>query len=210
VLGEELRPGLRAWTTPHPEWPRPVRSFALVGSERLVLIDPLLAGEGWDRLDALHQGNDLEILLTIHWHARSAAAIRERYPEARVSAWSGDRGQVEERVALDATFETAEELPGGLVAIAAAPREEVVLWDPGHAALIAGDVLLGDGEAGEEGSPSEGLHLCPESWLPGEDAGAKLRNSLRAALELPIELVLPSHGEMVLSDGRTALERVLG
>ncbi len=210
MLGEELKPGLRAWTSFHEEWGKQVRSFAIVEDEQLTLVDPLLPGDAWDELAATRGERALEVLLTIHWHARSAAEIRERHPGTRVRAWGGDQARVEERVGLDGVFEAGEEMPGGLVAIHAAPREEVVFWDAPHGALIAGDVLLGDGEAGEEGASAEGLHLCPESWLPGDDAVATLREMMRGLLDLPIELVLPSHGAPVLTDGRAALERALG
>jgi hypothetical protein len=209
MLGEELRPGLRAWTTFHEEWDKDVRCFAIVEDERLTLIDPLIGDDAWDDLAATRGERALEILLTIHWHARSTAQVRERHPDVRARAWSGDRARTEERVELDGVFEVGDELPGGLVAIHAAPREEVLFWDAPHAALIAGDVLLGDGEAGDEGAPSEGLHLCPESWLPGDDAVAKLRSTMRGLLDLPIDLVLPSHGAQVLVEGRSALERAL-
>jgi hypothetical protein len=38
---------------------------------------------------------------------------------------------------------------------------------------------------------------------------ADLRAALLPLLELPVEMVLVSHGEPVLSDGHTALERAL-
>jgi glyoxylase-like metal-dependent hydrolase (beta-lactamase superfamily II) len=203
MLGEELRPGLRAWTADHEEWENPVRSFAIVTPERLVLIDPLLEGDRWEELDATRGERSLDVLLTIHWHARSATAIRERHPDVQVWAFEPDLDEVTARTTVDRTFEAGEELPGGLVAFAAVPRAEVVLWDAPHAALIAGDVLLGDGEEGE------GLHLCPESWLHAENGGAALRASLRPVLDLPVELVLTAHGALVLGDGAEALRAAI-
>jgi hypothetical protein len=204
MLGEELRPGLRAWTTYHEEWEQPVRSFAIVTPERLALIDPLLAGDQWDELDATRGERALDVLLTIHWHVRSVAAIAERHPGATVWAYSRGRGSiVDDGVTVDRTFEPGEDLPGGLVAIHAAPRTEVVYWDAPHAALIAGDVLLGDGELGD------GLHLCPDSWLHDPDGPAQLRATLRPVLDLPVEVVLPSHGEPVLADGAEALRAAI-
>ncbi len=203
MLGEELRPGLRTWTAFHDEWEKEVRGFAIVGAERLVLIDPLLVGDQWDALGAVRSGS-LDVLVTIHFHARSAAEIRERHPVAKVWGYAPDREEIEKRTPVDRAFEAGEALPGGLTAIAAPPRTEVVFWDPAHAALIAGDVLLGDGEEGER------LHLAPEDWMGGDGAHATLGAALSPALDLPVELVLTAHGEMVLEDGVAALREALG
>jgi hypothetical protein len=62
---------------------------------------------------------------------------------------------------------------------------------------VAGDVLLG--------GP---LRICPDSWVGKAGQGA-VREALRPALELPIERVLVSHGEPVLTGGRAALESAL-
>jgi glyoxylase-like metal-dependent hydrolase (beta-lactamase superfamily II) len=204
VLGEELRPGLRTWTAYHEEWEKHVRGFAIVESDRVVLIDPLLADDQWEGLEAMRGAASLDVLATIHYHARSAAAIRERHPDATIWAYAPDRDEMEERTPVDRTFEAGKDLPGGLVALAAPPRPEVVLWDRVHAALFSGDALLGDGEEGD------GLHLCPPSWLHDEDGLATLREGLAPVLDLPVELVLTAHGEMVLGDAPAALRRALG
>ncbi len=88
----------------------------------------------------------------------------------------------------------ATTLPAGLVALEARPRSEVILWEPRSRALIVGDALLGDGEKGA------GLHTCPASWLPESTDLDDLRAALRPALDLPVELILTSHGAPVLSD----------
>jgi glyoxylase-like metal-dependent hydrolase (beta-lactamase superfamily II) len=203
VLGEELRPGLRTWTAYHEEWEKHVRGFAIVGSERLVLIDPLLAGDQWDELAAMRGQSGLDVLLTIHWHARSTVEIRKHHPDAAVWGYSPDREEIERRTPIDRGFEAGDPLPGGLVAIAAPPRSEVVFWDPAHAALFSGDALLGDGEEGK------GLHLAPKSWLGGDGSHATLRAALAPVLELPVELVLTAHGEMVLGGAPAALRDAL-
>jgi glyoxylase-like metal-dependent hydrolase (beta-lactamase superfamily II) len=177
---------------------------AVRAPRRLVLIDPLLVGaEQWAALAETLGERDLDVLLTIHWHARSAAEIAARYPRARVWAHSRDRAAVARRVEPTDTFAVGEELPGGLVAIAGRPRTEVVFWDAAHRALIAGDVLLGDGERGA------GLHTCPASWLPQSTGVEALRESLRPALDLPVELVLVSHGASVEAAAKQELERAL-
>jgi hypothetical protein len=90
---------------------------------------------------------------------------------------------------------------GGLQAHGTARGNEVVLFLPERRALVAGDVLLGDGD-GE-------LRLCPESWLPTGVGQRELRTSLLPLLELPIDRVLVSHGRSVLREGSSALRRVL-
>jgi glyoxylase-like metal-dependent hydrolase (beta-lactamase superfamily II) len=205
MLGEELRPGLRTWTAHHEEWKQEVRSVALVAPDRLVLVDPLLVGEDhWTALDETLGDRELDVLLTIHWHARSAAEIVARHPRARIWANSRGRAAVARRVEPTDVFKTGDELPGGLVAIAGRPRTEVVFWDPAHRALIAGDVLLGDGE-GE----TPGLHTCPASWLPDSTGLPELRESLAPVLDLPVELVLVSHGAPVTAGAPAALSRAL-
>jgi glyoxylase-like metal-dependent hydrolase (beta-lactamase superfamily II) len=204
ILGEEIRPGLRTWTAYHDEWEKHVRGFAIVESERLVLIDPLLAGDQWDDLDAMRVHSGLDVVLTIHFHARSTAEIRERHPDAKVWAFAPDREEIEKRTPVDRSFEAGENLPGGLVAIAAPPRQEIVLWDAAHQALIAGDVLLGDGEEGSH------LHLAPEGWMGGDGSQATLSEALAPVLDLPVELVLTAHGEMVLGSAPEALRQALG
>jgi glyoxylase-like metal-dependent hydrolase (beta-lactamase superfamily II) len=202
VLGGELRPGLWRWTAHHEEWKKEVASVAVVGDDDLVLIDPLLVGDQWDLLGPAVGDRRLHVLLTIHWHARSAAEVVSRFPGARVWAHSRNRAAIARRVAITDVFRTGDPLPVGLVAIEARPRSEVLLWEPRSRALIAGDALLGDGERGE------GLHTCPAGWLPQSTDLADLRRSLRPALDLPVELILPSHGAPVLTDAGRALAAV--
>ena len=70
-------------------------------------------------------------------------------------------------------------------------------WIPKHATLVAGDVLLGDGDGR--------VRMCPESWLPERTTHALLAESLRPLVDLAVERILVSHGEPVLRDGRAAL-----
>jgi hypothetical protein len=56
------------------------------------------------------------------------------------------------------------------------------------------------------------LRICPDSWLrylASGMTGEELRAALRPLQELPIELVLVSHGEPVLAGAREALARAL-
>ena len=70
------------------------------------------------------------------------------------------------------------------------------LWIPEHYALIVGDSLM-YGKA------------IPDEWLEGmsrDDYNAKLR----PLLDLPIELLLPTHGDPVVDDAPGALRRAIG
>jgi len=201
VLGEELRPGLWRWTAYHEEWKKEVAAVAVASDSELVLIDPLLAGDQWQQLEQGLGQRQLHVLLTIHWHARSAAEVAERFDGARIWAHSRNRAAVGRRTPVTDVFRLGDDLPAGLAPIEARPRSEVLFWEPRSRALIVGDALLGDGEKGD------GLHTCPASWLPASTNLDELRESLRVALALPLELVLPSHGAPVLADAGRELAR---
>jgi glyoxylase-like metal-dependent hydrolase (beta-lactamase superfamily II) len=203
VLGEEACPGIWRWTAPHEEWKKEVASFAVEAASELVLIDPLLVGDHWEQLDEAAVDRQLHVLLTIHWHARSAADVAARKRDARVWAHSRNRAAVARRSPVTDVFRSGEQLPAGLVAMEARPRSEVLFWEPRSRALIAGDALLGDGERGA------GLHTCPASWLPQPNSLADLRSALEPALDLPVEVVLPSHGAPVLKGAKRELERAI-
>jgi hypothetical protein len=99
------------------------------------------------------------------------------------------------------SFRPDDVLPGGIVPLRTGRANEVVYWLPHHRSLVPGDALLGDGKSG--------IRLCPESWLPEGRTRADLAASLRPLLELPVERVLLSHGEPVLTNAREALAAAL-
>jgi glyoxylase-like metal-dependent hydrolase (beta-lactamase superfamily II) len=195
---DALRPGLWRWTTRHPDWvpaaqpgspadwPPEVGSVAHAAEDALVLIDPLVPEELWPRLDRLvaRHGPRVAVLTTIGWHRRSRDEVASRY---------------------DATTSRARSsLPRGVETIPLRGFGETMVWLPGPRALVPGDRLLGDGAGG--------LRLCPESWLrylTRKPSLSELREALLPLLELPVELVLTSHGEPVLKRGRDALARAL-
>jgi hypothetical protein len=155
-----------------------------------VLIDPLLpSDEERERalaaLDELaEQSGAVSILTTIGFHRRSRDELANRY---RAS-----------------TSRARNALPSGVETIPLRGLGETMVWLPEHRALVPGDRLLGDGVGG--------LRLCPQSWLGYLGTGvtlAELREALRPLLELPIEIVLVSHGEPVLEGGGEALRRAL-
>jgi hypothetical protein len=72
--------------------------------------------------------------------------------------------------------------------------EERFLWLPSERAVVAGDSLPNGGEV-------------PDAWLdvPREE----YRRRLRPLLDLPIELVLPTHGDPVTEDAHAKLAQAL-
>jgi glyoxylase-like metal-dependent hydrolase (beta-lactamase superfamily II) len=212
VQVEQLRPGLWRWTGLHPDWTpdeggpegweQEVGSVYYEAPDAVVLIDPLVppedAEEFWAALDRdiERAGQPVHVLLTVFWHGRSSRAIADRYG---AEIWAHEKAlQVERReVEPTRTFTFDETLPGGVEPRDAVRFDEAILWIPEHGALVFGDVVLG--------SP---LRLCPESWL-GESTHAELKEALWPLRELPVELVLPSHGSPVTTNGRAAFARLL-
>ena len=216
----ELRTGLWWWTAPHPDWTpdeggpdgweQEVSSYFYAARDALLLFDPLVppeetedAGRFWDALDRdVGEHGAPHVLLTVYWHARSAQAILDRYEGTRVWAHDREASEARKRVALTDTFRPGDALPGGVEARETPRGGEILFWLPEHAALVAGDVLLGvDGGA---------IRVCPDSWLGPNASPADVREDLRALLDLPVERVLLTHGEPVLENAREALERALG
>ena len=228
MLMSELRPGLRRWTAEHPDapadgwtsddgvhWGRDVGCVYLETTDALVLIDPLAPPRGtaeatsfWRTLDedTARIGGSPDILLTLasEWlsHVRSAPEVRERYSDSRLWAPIGAKEEMLKRTtAVTDWFAPGDELPGGIRAFGTAFRGEVVLWLPEQRALVPADVI--------NGGPDNTLVLLPDEWLDEGVTPQRHRDALRPLLELPIEMVLVSHGEPVLSNGHAALARAL-
>jgi glyoxylase-like metal-dependent hydrolase (beta-lactamase superfamily II) len=151
-----------------------------------VLIDPLDPPP-----DVRHAEH---VLIAVYWHGRSTSDVDAKrvWTPKRSARPLRNRG-----IGVTDVFHNGDELPGGIRAFQTARAAEVVYWLPEQSAVAVGDVLLG--------SP---LRLCPERWL-GKQTHDDLRAVLQPLLELPIERVLVSHGEPVLSDGGKALAAVL-
>jgi glyoxylase-like metal-dependent hydrolase (beta-lactamase superfamily II) len=169
----------------------------------MLLVDPIVPAPDvererfWQALDRdARRVGPPRILLTCAWHARSSAAILGRYPEASVWVHADGADRLPEGLV------PADTLPGGVLPIDGfVGRGEVLLWLPGHKALVCGDTLLGRGPYG--------VSLCPQSWL-GDADPASVRAELAQRLAgLPVERILPAHGAAVQHDGRAALDGAL-
>jgi hypothetical protein len=94
----------------------------------------------------------------------------------------------------------ADDLPPQVTAQPAFFPGERTLWIPGHNALVAGDCLPNGG-------------AMPDAWLQSEWAKAtreEYNAKLRPLLDLPVELLLPTHGDPVRDDAHGALNRAIG
>jgi len=187
----EVAPGLHRWTVRHEEWQEDVGCLAVDTDDGLVLIDPL------DPPSELPPPE--HVLLTIHWHARSAQAPHVWAHKLTAKLLANRSVELTDPIGSGA-------LPGGIQAIASARPGEVAYWLPQQKAVAVGDVLLGAGA--KPHATDEPLRLCPERWL-GKATHDDLRESLAPLLELPVEHVLVSHGDPVLSGGADALATVL-
>lgn len=208
---DEIWPGLYRWTARHPDWTPEeggaegwepeVASYAYAARDELVLFDPLVTDDAvWAELDRLvaEHGGPPSVLITLFWHGRSANEVAERYPGATV--WIHERMEERgrERVPAVRTFRDGNRLAGGIEPTMVR-RGECVYWIPDLRALVAGDALLG--------TPDGRIRLLPDSWL-GDFKREDLLAALQPVLELPVELVLLTHGEPV-EDGRAALRAAI-
>lgn len=196
---QELRRGLWTWTARHPEWLTPddgwgpdVRSYALDTAGTLVLIDPLSPPSPVDHLAA---GKEVAVVLTVSAHERSAAECIERLG-ARVFAPAQSLGDIS---AAATGYDVGAALPGGIEACTGFWPSEATLWLAAHRALVTGDVLLCE----------HGLSIPPDDWLEDAATPEQVREGLRPLLDLPVELVLPTHGDPVLADARAQLAAAL-
>lgn len=184
---EEIRPGLKRWARPHPEFDpaegdldesyTDVASALFHADDALVFIDPLVPEELWPTLDAevKDSGKPVVVLTTIFFHERNRDDVARRYG-ARLG------GDV-----------------AGVRVFSAERADEVAYWLERPRAVVFGDAVLGDNAGG--------LRITP--WARNAEGLEQTRQALLPLLELPVDVVLPAHGNAVLSNGRDALARAL-
>jgi glyoxylase-like metal-dependent hydrolase (beta-lactamase superfamily II) len=217
----EVVGGVWHWEAPHPDWAGPenealrerlaatsetpneaargvVSSYAIGDDERLLLFDPLAVPS---EIEGLAAGRDVAVVLTCPWHERDTRSLVERLgspvftpppdEDSADVAWllGGDRGYAH-------LYSAGERLPVGVEAFPGTLPNDVVLWIESHRAVIAGDTLVDFGQ---------GLEI-PVEWLPPGVTREQVAEGLRLLLELPVEVVLATHGGPT---GKTALERAL-
>jgi len=196
----EVKPGIWHWEAPHPEWkPKPeegwdhadVSSYAIDDGERLLLSDPLAVP---DEIPELASERETAIVLTSPWHRRDAVPLAQQLgatiyvPPPDPPDPDPVPGQV---------FRAGDRLPVGVEAFPG--REEpndLVLWIESRRALVVGDTLVDRGR---------GLEYLRE-WTPEGVKPEDVLERLQPLLELPVELVLPTHGPPT---DRAALKKAL-
>jgi hypothetical protein len=200
---DELAPGLWTWTAPHPEWTpedggpegweQEVRSYALDAGDALVLFDPLVdPGE----IQELAARRPVVAILTCPWHRRSSAEL-----VARLGAVVHSPAEGADEVGLTVVpYQVGDDLPGDVEPQIGGYPNEATLWIRRHGALVIGDVLLG----GERG-----FRVQPDSWLAEGLTPLLLRERLLPLAELPVELLLPTHGDPITTDALKTLRKAL-
>ncbi len=190
---QQIAPGLWRWTAPHPNWrnwpdwpdvPEEVGCVYYEAPDTVVLIDALIpAGEEEEFL--AHLDRDVERL-------GLPVAILLTAEWHRRST-----GELAERYGAEIN---PSPLPQGIeeIAIRGAPERQVAYFIRPHGALVVAEIFAGDGKGG--------LKLCPSPALTSRE---ELDASLAAIMKLPVERLLVSHGEPVLSDGRRRMEEAL-
>ena len=217
----ELQTGLWHWQAPHPAWEsgepwdQDVSSYAIDDGTRLLLFDPLgVPGE----IEELAAGRETAIVLTCPWHERDTQSLVERLsvpvfapaPETRedlmekfgrtaeeIPHGSPDLAWLKAADTLEKYWISAgDRLPVGVEACLGKDPKDLVLWIESQRAVIAGDSLVDFGQ---------GLEINVR-WLRGGVTREEVAQEMRPLLELPVELVLPTHGTPT---DRAALERAL-
>jgi glyoxylase-like metal-dependent hydrolase (beta-lactamase superfamily II) len=203
----KIADGLWRWSAWYEEWRADVGCVYAETDEAVVLIDPLVppaeAERFWEALDrdVERLGLPVEILITVFWHARSAAEVAHRYG-GRIRAAGRARAAVARRTETEVVpLRPGDSLPGAIEAFATGRSSELAYWLPRHNALVPGDVLLGDADGG--------VRLCPQSWLPATVDQDAVREALVPLLDLPIERILVSHGRPVLEHAHARLAEAL-
>jgi hypothetical protein len=234
---KELGPGLWRWTAPHPSWKpendkpggwgrmvasvsyAPAAAARQSGDPAFVLIDPLAPPDGtleaeifWRHLDADVARIQLPVAILIgnEFHGRSAQAVFDRYQASRgATIWAHEAAVGALKCRVTNTFGAPQTLPSGIVphAIANPSPGEVAYYIPARRALVVADAMVGDGKGG--------VRVVPASWAEADAESQSLyhrefRRSLRTLLDLPIDVLVVSHGEPILAGARDAIEEALG
>jgi hypothetical protein len=214
-MTRELRPGVWHWQSRHPEWteeawwPPEVSSYAVEADGELLLFDPLA-------VPAELAARATAIVLTAPYHERDARTLAREHglpvhtpPADTWEDWVEKFGVDAEKVrGLESEdlawlragegaghFHGPGEWPFGLHAYPGREDNDLILWLPAAGALVCGDTISDFGDGMD-------IHLGGRKHVTEEQVAERLR----PLLDLPVELVLPAHGQ---PGDRTTLERAL-
>jgi hypothetical protein len=211
---QQIADGLWRWTARHPEWHpgefgSEVASFAIKAGDETVLVDPLLPPEPdavFELIDGQLDGR-LSILISIPYHVRSSEKI-QRHFRGRADATIWGHPACRKRLQEQAGFRElapGDELPAGIGAYAIGkPRgHETPLFVPSHAALVFGDAVAEvDGD----------LRVWSDRRVDARVSSFyrdRFNPTLEPLLELDFDRVLVTHGQPVMSGGKSELRRAL-
>ena len=206
----ELRPGVWHWQSRHPDWdeeqwwPELVSSYAIDLEGAFLLFDPLgVPAEMLDRATA--------VLLTAPWHERDASRLGLPVHTPAPDTWRDwvvkfgvDPDRVRGMESDDLTwlrargeghFHPPGAWPFGITAYPGREDNDLILWLPTISAIVAGDSLSDFGDGLD-------VHLGGRTHVTRDDVAGRLQ----MLLDLPIELVLPTHG---LPTDHETLSRIL-
>jgi glyoxylase-like metal-dependent hydrolase (beta-lactamase superfamily II) len=198
-----VRTGLWHWEARHPDWTPAaggwgpeVSSYAIDAGDRLLLFDPLALPS---EIEERAAGREMAIVLTCPWHRRDALSLAESLgaPIYVPPQDEGDPNPVEGQV-----FRAGDRLPVGVEAFPGMEPNDLVLWVESRRALVVGDTLIDRGQGLEFPADWANTGAIAARGVPAE----QILETLRPLLELPVELVLPTHGAPT---DRADLERAL-
>jgi glyoxylase-like metal-dependent hydrolase (beta-lactamase superfamily II) len=184
----EVASGVWQWRAAHPEWKpgqkwdRMVSSYAVDTEEGVLLFDPLdVPADLRERASA--------VVLTCPWHRREA-------PQLDLPIFVPPPDPPDPDPVRGEVFRGGDTLPFGVRAFEGFEPNDLVLYVESRRAVVVGDTLI---ECGN------GLQVHPEWPGPGVAADEVIQR-LRPLLDLPVEVVLPTHADPA---DRAALERAL-
>jgi hypothetical protein len=180
---QEVRPGLWTWTARHPDW-----------SEKDTEWGPEVRSYAYD------SGSCLVLFDPIAPPSLLEGLVESQEVSVLLTAAWHRRSADECAERFGAHVHTsADEPPADVERRATYYDEEVAYWLPRHGALVIGDSFTAEPQL-----------KWQDTWLPPDLTREQMHAGLLPLLELPVQLVLVTHGDPVLQDGREALRAALG
>lgn len=193
----EVVPGICGWSAFSEPHGYDFNGWLVLDAGGNLCIDPV--DPGADGLAQLADIGVSRILLTNRNHARSAALVKQR-TGASIAIHDADAAYARDQgTPIDAALMPGEQL-GPLVVVPVpgkSPGEVAFHW-PERRLLIVGDAVVG--------KPPGHLALLRERVL---DDPARLRASVRALLDLDLEVLLLGDGAPILSDAHARLQELV-